>query len=207
MSGVEIIGLLLGALPLAISAVEHYRVGFDTLKEYSQYENTLKSLRTRLWIQQELFEGTLQCLLREDISESQAKALFPDASLKFDRSLWGSAEIKAKLQRKLDNKYRNFMDVIEEMEMVMRQLMKKLDVDIEEKVKQDMKLAEPLLTPCFSQNGIRNYLRPCCQESKDGNGNGEKFDDALDAKNERISYRNSKGIIPISPNLSNNRRY
>ena len=207
MAGIEIIGLVLGALQLTISALENYHRGLAPLKDYIRYDNTLKSLRTRLRIQQDLFEGTLQCLLFEELSDGQAKSLFPDANLDVDISLWRSPEIEAKLHRKLDTKYQNFVDVIEEMDVLMRQLKKKLNVDTEEKVKYDLKLAKPLLSPCCSQIGMRNCLRPCCQDTKEGNGNGEKYDEALDAKKERLSYKNSRGTMPLSPNLSNNERF
>ncbi len=135
MSGVEIIGLILGGLPLVISAIEHYRDGLDPLKDYFRYDNTLKSLRTRLRIQQDLFEGTLQRLLLENLSDSQAKALFPDSDNPVNQQLWGTKEVDDLLHRTLGAKYGNFMDVVREMELVMRQLMEKLDFDIDEKVR------------------------------------------------------------------------
>lgn len=137
MSGVEIIGLILGGLPLVISAIEHYRDGLDPLKDYFRYDSTLKSLRTRLRIQQDLFEGTLQRLLLEDLSNVQAKALFPDPDSSVDHELWGTKEVDNLLHRRLGSKYGNFMDVVREMEVVMRQLMEKLDLDIDEKVRKE----------------------------------------------------------------------
>ena len=136
MSGVEVIGLILGALPLAISAIEHYRDGLDPFKDYIRYDSTLKSLRTRLRIQQDLFEGTIQRLLLEDLSDAQIDRLFPDSSRPTDRALWGTDEIDGKLHRRLGKKYGNFVDVIREMEKVMRRLMDRLDVDIDQKVRE-----------------------------------------------------------------------
>ena len=134
MSGVEIIGLILGGLPLAISAVEHYRDGLDPVKDYVRYGITLKSLRTRLRIQQDLFDGTMRRLLQDQISDGQMKGLFSEPGLPVDKSLWGTAEIEEKVQRRLGTKYRTFMDVIGEMEVLMQRLMDKLDIDIDEKV-------------------------------------------------------------------------
>ena len=135
MSGVEVIGLILGGLPLVISAVEHYRDGLHPLKDYFRYDNTLKTLRTRLRIQQDLFEGTLQRLLSDDVSDLQAKALFPNADNLVDLKLWGTKTVDDLLHRRLGAKYGNFMDVVREMEAVMQNLMEGLDFDIEEKVR------------------------------------------------------------------------
>ena len=134
MSGVEIVGFVLAALPLVISAVEHYHDGLDPLKDYLRYNSTLKSLRTRLRIQQDLFEGTLKRLLLEELSTAQAQALFPDASQHADREQWNRPEIKEKIRNRLGGKYENFMDVVCEMETAMRRLMKNLDIDIKERV-------------------------------------------------------------------------
>lgn len=134
MSGIEIVGFILAALPLAISAVEHYHDGLDPLRDYLRYDGTLKSLRTRLRIQQDLFEGTLKRLLLEDLSPPQAQALFSDVDLHADRGQWNTPEIDSKLRNRLGHKYDNFMDVVREMEMAMRSLMEKLDIDIEVRV-------------------------------------------------------------------------
>lgn len=134
MSGIEIVGFILAALPLAISAVEHYHNGLDPLRDYLRYDSTLKSLRTRLRIQQDLFEGTLKRLLLDDLSPPQAQALFPDVHQHADRVQWNTPEIDKKLQNRLGRKYENFMDVVREMEMAMRKLMKLLDIEVEERV-------------------------------------------------------------------------
>ena len=134
MSGVEIVGIVLGALPLVISAIEHYHDGLDPLKDYVRYSSTLKSLRTRLKTDQILFEGTLKCLLREELSTSQAQTLFGDADQHVDEVQWNTPEIDKKLRNKLGGEYEIFMDNVREMEKAMRQLMKHLDIDIKGKV-------------------------------------------------------------------------
>lgn len=134
MSGIEVVGFILAALPLAISAVEHYHNGLDPLRDYLRYDSTLKSLRTRLRIQQDLFEGTLKRLLLDDLSPLQAQALFPDVHQHADTVQWNTPEINKKLQNRLGRKYENFMDVVREMEMAMRKLIKLLDIDVEERV-------------------------------------------------------------------------
>lgn len=135
MTGVEIISLILGGLPVAISAVEHYRDGLAPLKDYVRYNITLKSLRTRLRMQQALFDGTMRRLLQDQLSDDQMKALFePEPGLPVGKILWGAVEIKEKVQWRLGTTYKVFMDVVGEMEDLMQRLMEKLDVDIDKKV-------------------------------------------------------------------------
>jgi hypothetical protein len=47
MSGVEIIGFVLGGFPLLISAAEHYKEGFEPLVSYSFYLTQVQSITVR----------------------------------------------------------------------------------------------------------------------------------------------------------------
>ena len=130
MVGVEIVGVILASLPLAISAIEHYREAIDPMKDWFHYDRTLKSLRIRLRIQQDLFEGTLKRLLLPLLSPTQAQDLFPESDQSGARVLWGTSDIEEKLRTRLGSKYENFMDVVGEMESMMRELGKGLDLKV-----------------------------------------------------------------------------
>ncbi|KAL8753446.1 MAG: hypothetical protein Q9199_005043 [Rusavskia elegans] len=108
--------MVLASLPLAISAIEHYRDGLDPLQDYFRYDHALKWLRTRLRIQQDIFEGTLKLLLLGNLSLDQARNLFPDAGQHVDIGLWDTPEIDMKLHERLGSKYEIFMDAVREME-------------------------------------------------------------------------------------------
>src|SRR5271154_2515922 len=101
MSGAEVVGFVLAAIPLVISAVEHYRDGLDPFIDYTHYQSTLKALRTRLRIQSNLYEGTLKRLLLSELSAIEAEALFPAADVPLETALWGTEETEEKLRRKL----------------------------------------------------------------------------------------------------------
>ena len=135
MSGAEVVGFLLGAIPLVISAIEHYRDGLGLLIDYSHYQSTLKALRTRLRIQLNLYEGTLKRLLLSELSSIEADVLFPATDVPLETAIWGTREIEGKLRKKLGNQYETFMDVVLEMDVVMKKLMNKLDIDLEGKVR------------------------------------------------------------------------
>jgi hypothetical protein len=112
MSGIEVVGLVLGAIPLAISALEHYKEGIDVISDFRNYRSILKSLKTKLSIQEELFRGTLQRLLLSELSAFEVHALFPEPGENGNSNLWGTEGMKDKLQKKLGNKFGIFMDVV-----------------------------------------------------------------------------------------------
>ncbi|KAE9372484.1 hypothetical protein N431DRAFT_483268 [Stipitochalara longipes BDJ] len=135
MSGIEVVGLLLGVIPLVISAMEHYKEGIDIITDIRNYRSTLKSLKTKLSIQEELYRGTLQRLLLSELSPLEVHALFPEPGVKGSSASWGTKDIEDKLRRKLGVKYDIFMAVVADMNRIMEELMEKLDIDMNGKPK------------------------------------------------------------------------
>jgi hypothetical protein len=63
MSGLEIAGVVLGSLPLVISALEHYAEGIHTAKRYWRYKTELRSLILQIDTERGIFINTLEQLL------------------------------------------------------------------------------------------------------------------------------------------------
>ncbi|EPE33047.1 hypothetical protein GLAREA_06059 [Glarea lozoyensis ATCC 20868] len=63
MSGIEVVGLILGSLPLLISAGEHYREGFEPLKKWNRFRTDFIGFIDRLDIERQLYHQMLQRLL------------------------------------------------------------------------------------------------------------------------------------------------
>lgn len=112
MSGIEIVGLLLGSVPLVISALEHYKEGIDIISDFRNYRSTLKALKVKLSIQEELYRGTLKRLLLPELSLFEVDALFPEPGSEGSGALWGTKDIEDKLRRRLGAKFCLFMDVV-----------------------------------------------------------------------------------------------
>lgn len=63
MSGIELAGLVLGAIPVVVAGLESYIKGVATIKRYSKYKNELKSLRTSLTTEYDIFRNSCEELL------------------------------------------------------------------------------------------------------------------------------------------------
>ncbi|KFY43828.1 hypothetical protein V494_01792 [Pseudogymnoascus sp. VKM F-4513 (FW-928)] len=136
MSGIEIAGLILGSIPLVISALEHYTEGIDVIRDFRNYRSILKSLKTKLSIQEDLYRGTLKLLLLPELSLIEVHALFPEIGSEINGALWGTKDIEDKLRKRLgDRRFRLFMDVVEDMNAIMKKLMENLDIDMNGKPK------------------------------------------------------------------------
>lgn len=92
--------------------MEHYKEGIDVISDFRNYRSTLKSLKTKLSIQEELYRGTLQRLLLSELSQLEIHALFPEPGVKGSSALWGTKDIEDKLRSKLGVKFDIFMDVV-----------------------------------------------------------------------------------------------
>lgn len=63
MSGIEVIGLVLGILPLVISAGENYKKGFEPLVRWKRFKFVFRDFITSVDIQRQMFQLVSKKLL------------------------------------------------------------------------------------------------------------------------------------------------
>src|SRR4051794_4057127 len=63
MSGFEVAGVVLGSLPLVISALEHYRDGLRSIQRWRKYERELQSLVRNLETERAKLQNVCEKLL------------------------------------------------------------------------------------------------------------------------------------------------
>lgn len=63
MSGLEIVGVVIGSIPLVLAALEHYANGVHTAKRYWRYKLELRSLILQIDTERGIFINTLEQLL------------------------------------------------------------------------------------------------------------------------------------------------
>ncbi|KAK0644433.1 hypothetical protein B0T16DRAFT_332564 [Cercophora newfieldiana] len=142
MSGIEVAGLVLGAFPVAIWALERYRdvarvMGFwyEIRLEYQRSSNELKFHRLS-------FVRNLKQLLLPIVSDdSQLKRLIDDPG----GDAWKDPAIQTALQTRLQDSYGLYLDILHEMERVMHDLNKELATD-SDKVQSNLKDAQTTRT-------------------------------------------------------------
>jgi hypothetical protein len=111
MSGLETAGVVLGALPLIISALEHYAEGVRTAKRFWQYKSEFRSLILQVRTEREIFVNTLERLLIGIIRiERIAEYLSHPVG-----ELWRSPDLDVKLQERLRGSYEVYVDNVQGM--------------------------------------------------------------------------------------------
>lgn len=110
MSGIEVVGLVLAALPLFISAAEHYRDGLGSIHKFFRKERILELYIDELNLQDSYLRLHLQSLLgnTELPAETQEKLGIDPAGPE-----WQSAVVKRELEENLGLAYESFVRILE----------------------------------------------------------------------------------------------
>ncbi|OCL02071.1 hypothetical protein AOQ84DRAFT_424460 [Glonium stellatum] len=125
MSGFEAVGVILGVLPLIISALEHYAQGVSTAKRFWQYKSELKSLLRSIRTEKDIFLNTCETLLTGIVRVDQMSLFleYPEGQL------WHDLEIEEKLEERLKGAYAGYSETVEDMNTVLGKFMEKLKLD------------------------------------------------------------------------------
>ena len=107
MGGVEAAGLVLGAIPLIISASEHYREGFEPLREWWKFETEFQSFVEELEVQDKIFSNNIEKLIQPYVSDREMHAIINDRNLKAI-----SPQLEANVQERLADSYKAYMSVV-----------------------------------------------------------------------------------------------
>jgi hypothetical protein len=130
MSGLEVAGVVLGALPLVISALEHYANGIQTAKRYWRYKSELRSLILQIDTERGIFINTLEQLLGGIVRiEHMTDFLSNPAG-----DAWKNADVNSKLKDRLRSVYDIYLGNVQGMERSLKSIMAKLALDAEGRV-------------------------------------------------------------------------
>ncbi|KAF2769568.1 hypothetical protein EJ03DRAFT_351075 [Teratosphaeria nubilosa] len=75
MSGIEVVGLVLGAIPLVISGLQYYGEGIRTIKVIRNYSKEFADIKRRLEVEEMLFRSTIISLLSDCVDDERLNGL------------------------------------------------------------------------------------------------------------------------------------
>lgn len=126
MSGIEIAGLVLGAFPILLHALESYREGAEVLMDWWRIQRAYKKCRQDLKYHQLLFEGNIErFLLPLVVDEEELRQLMADPA----GTGWEDRDLEQRLQDRLPKSYSLFLDIIGHINSLMELLKKDLGVN------------------------------------------------------------------------------
>jgi hypothetical protein len=111
MSGIEIAGLVLGAIPVLISALDVYREGAENARDWWRIERSYNKCRNDLSFHGVVFEGNVErFLLPMVVGDDELRLLMDDPA----GSGWEDPELEHRLKWRLPKSYDLFLITIEE---------------------------------------------------------------------------------------------
>ena len=124
MSGIEVVGIVLGSIPLLISGLEHYAEGIRTIKNMWEYEAVIDHLITVFTLDQAIFRHSCQELLMPILSDTQAAELLDGASPQ-----WENKDLDQRLQKRLGTDYSAYTRSVRMLTRKMKLFVRKLGLD------------------------------------------------------------------------------
>jgi hypothetical protein len=157
MSGVEVIGLILGGLPLIVSLAEHYREGFEPLVRWKRFKYVFRDFITSVDIQRQMFQLVLKKLLiRVQLESEEKQKLLTRA----DYEGWRRDDVVEALKSRLGDSYQASMDLLRAMgeDLMDLQAMMSLkdgSIDWANPGEKQWKYQAKRIQLSFSENGTR----------------------------------------------------
>ena len=110
MSGFEIVGVILGLVPIVTGSIEHCR-SLNDMRDLRQLERSFKTQRN-------IFENTIEELLSPLLSDVQLARLLEDPN----NASWQDTTLSAKLEEHLGGDYQSFKEIVEDVKLMMGEL-------------------------------------------------------------------------------------
>jgi hypothetical protein len=126
MSGIEIAGLVLGAFPLLIHALESFREGAEMVGDWWRIERAYSKCKQDLGYHRLVFEGNIErFLLPLIVDDDELRQLMKNPT----GTAWEAPELEKKLQERLPKAYDTFLGVMIDINKLMESFKKALGVN------------------------------------------------------------------------------
>lgn len=127
MSGLEVIGLVLGAIPLAISACEHWRGIAERYGRVANFEKQYRRVVEDLKDEQVIFRLQVERLILplvsgKIISEGDLERLVGSTS----DALWADEDVSKAIKDRLGRTYENYVRVLGDIDRACMKMLKSL---------------------------------------------------------------------------------
>jgi len=126
MSGFEVAGLVLGSLPVLVSALNLYNDTVSTVRKWRGFQREIKNLIRNLQTEQANFQNTCETLLNGIAPTTQIEEMILDPG----GSLWQNKMIQKEIQLRLWRDHGLFIDNLEEVNEAINEMRSKLKIGL-----------------------------------------------------------------------------
>lgn len=125
MSGIEIVGVVLGAIPLVVSGLEHYADGVRAIKVICGASKEFKILARKLRAEEIVYRNTLAILLDDCIGIEKQARLTQNPTGKE----WYDASVIEALKSRLQESYESFVEHVKSIHSALEDFKERLHID------------------------------------------------------------------------------
>lgn len=126
MSGIEVAGLALGALPLIIQAIKVYADGVSTVERYFKYEIPLRDLHRAVEAEYVIYQNTCEELLNALVEDNEVRAALLDQP---GGPGWRRPALEETLEKRLSRSYQAYIGTMESMLRAVSEIKRLLKLD------------------------------------------------------------------------------
>jgi thymidylate synthase len=125
MSGIEIAGLILGAIPILVNTLTHYADGVSTVERFFQYKRELSSLVRLLNLEVVMLRNTCEQLLDGIHNADPLEKMLDEP----EGTTWKDLYLQEQLRSRLRNSYGPYFETLDEMYAAVQLLKDRLKRD------------------------------------------------------------------------------
>lgn len=125
MSGVEVAGLVLGALPLLLAGLQFYSQGIAVTKRYWKYREEVNSLLSDLQAEYAVYQNSIETLLLGVVDAKDVMAFLADPGGK----LWRTSSFERRLKQRLSTSYDPYLATVVRLQDAADAFKEKLKLD------------------------------------------------------------------------------
>ena len=112
MSGFEVVGVVLGAIPLLISGLEHYGDGVHTIRTMWSYERVVRRMAGEFRLSQAIFRRSCEDLLKSMLEDAKVNKLMDGESPD-----WSDPDLGHRLRERLNPDHGAYVECVRNLEI------------------------------------------------------------------------------------------
>ena len=113
MSGFEVVGVVLGVLPLIITAIEDYEKIIGPIVTFRQYSKALKTFTTELNVQRDIFQNECIWILSRFVDGHQLEDMLKDSSHDLRNEIKGDNRLDRAVSNTIGPHYGQLRDILQ----------------------------------------------------------------------------------------------
>lgn len=127
MSGLEVVGVVLGAIPLVISALEHYAEAAATVRIIRRAAQEFRTVARKLEAEHLIFRNALTNLLDDctSIKPETLKVLLHN----LDSSAWKDSDVEVALSKRLGGSLKSYREHVQSISAALRGFKERLHLN------------------------------------------------------------------------------